>query len=109
MMPPFSVNVFATSAWVMPQRRFSSIEERLLTDAASPFSCLPAFPGGGARLSFPWLELPEDEPPEPPDDEPPEAAAGSAEGSAGSTIEACLGSVGWQARAAPRAKANEPS
>src|SRR4051812_18660967 len=53
MTPPFSVNIFVTSAWLIPQRSPSWNCARFATPGASPFSPFTGFPpaGGGVRLS----------------------------------------------------------
>ena len=90
MMPPFSVNVFVTSAWLMPHLSPSIMLARLFTGVGSPLLAFPAGPpGGGAMLSLRPLPLP------PPDDElgPPDDDDASS-GFAGSAEDACLGSFG---------------
>jgi hypothetical protein len=103
------VNIFWTSAWLIPQRRPSRNVDRFPTCGASPFG-VDAFPvvfppPGLARLSWLPLELEEE------DDEDerellPEAELDdSSVGSGGSGRSACFGGTfGPQART----KANEP-
>ena len=101
MMPPFSVNAFVTSAWLMPQRRLSIIGVRLLTCVGSPLFCLPTGapplppppmpPGGGTMMLSPPRDPP-DEPPPPEDELDDSELAESSD--MGSTPDACLGSVG---------------